>query len=246
MYASLNHPQQVTFFNSPKLIEQNKEVKNLGAKSYYPIIMALVIRGYSESDILAIHSTIETFIVRNFTVSGKTANRSEKNFAGIAQKIALEEFKDASAVIASIQELIISDEEFHENFKRFEVKKGNIVRYLLRKIHNYQNEETRIIEDNNTVHVEHIMPKKIRTADHWNMDADQHEIYVNRFGNLTLLGQEYNRSAVNKDFESKKAIYRLSEIPMTQDLIAYGGWGLEAIEERQEWLANVPVKIWNQ
>lgn len=97
LYASLNHPQQVTFFNSPKLIEQNKEVKNLGAKSYYPIIMALVIKGYSESDILAIHSTIETFIVRNFTVSGKTANRSEKNFAGIAQKIAQEELFDASA-----------------------------------------------------------------------------------------------------------------------------------------------------
>lgn len=148
-------------------------------------------------------------------MSGKTANCSEKNFAGIAQKIAQEELKGASAVIASIQELIISDEEFYENFKRLEVKKGNIIRYLLRKIHNHHNEEIRIIEDNNTVHVEHIMPKKIQTADDWKVDGDQHEIYVNRFGNLTLLGQEYNRSAVNKDFESKKEIYQQSEIPMT-------------------------------
>lgn len=111
-------------------------------------------------------------------------------------------------MIASLQDFILSDEKFHGNFQRFEVKKGNVIRYLLRKIHNYQNEETRIIEDSNIVHVEHIMPKKLRLADDWKVDADQHEMYVNRFGNLTLLGQEYNRSAVNKDFESKKEIYQ--------------------------------------
>ena len=135
-------------------------------------------------------------------------------------------------------------EEFHVNFQRFEVKKGNIIRYLLRKIHNHENEETRIIEDNNTVHVEHIMPKRIRAADDWKIDEDQHEINVNRFGNLTLLGQEYNRNAVNKDFESKKEIYLKSEISMTIDLIAYETWGVEAIEERQEILADVALEIW--
>lgn len=246
LYASLNHPHLVTYFKNPKLIEQNKEVNNLGAKSYYPIVMALVIKEFSESDILAIHSTIESFIVRNFTVSGKTANRSEKNFSGIAQQIAQEELADASAVIASIQELIISDEEFRVNFERFEVKKGNIIRYLLRKIHNHQNEETRILEDNNAVHVEHIMPKKIRSADDWKVDADQHELYVNRLGNLTLLGQEYNLSAVNKDFESKKEIYQLSEIPMTEDLVAYREWGAEAIEERQKRFADAALEIWSK
>lgn len=85
-------------------------------------------------------------------------------------------------MIASIQELILSDDEFHADFQRFEVKKGNVVRYLLRKIHNYQNEETRIIEDSHTVYVEHIMPKKIRLADDGGMDADQHEMYVNPLG----------------------------------------------------------------
>lgn len=59
------------------------------------------------------------------------------------------------------------------NFKQFEVKKGNIIRYLLRKIHNHENEETRIIADNNLDHVEHIMPKKLRLADDWKVDVDQ-------------------------------------------------------------------------
>lgn len=49
---------------------------------------------------------------------------------------------------------------------------------------------------------------------------------------------------VNKDFESKKEIYQQSKIPLTQDLTSYGSWGVEAIEERQEKLADVAVEIW--
>lgn len=245
-YVSLNRPNQVTYFKNPILIEQNKEINNLGARSYYPIIMALVIQRYTEEDIVAVHSIIESFIVRNFTVSGKTANRSEKNFAGIAQKIAQGELSTASAIIDSISTLIISDEEFYDNFKLFEVKKSNIIRYLLRKIHNHSNVETRIIADNNAIHIEHIMPKKIRHADDWEIDEKMHENYLNRFGNLTLLGQEYNRSAVNKDFESKQEVYELSEIPMTQNLITYHSWTCEDIERRQRKLADLSLEIWKK
>ena len=246
LYAALNRPQEVVYFNDNVLIEQNKEINSLGAQSYYPIIMALVLKKYSEEDIIAIHSVIESFIVRNFTVSGKTANRSEKNFAGIAQRIAQNELENADAIIAAVNNLIIRDEEFYENFKLFEVKKGGTIRYLLRKIHNHLNVETRIIADNQTIHIEHIMPKIINHADEWNIDADQHENYLNRFGNLTLLGQEYNRSAVNKDFESKKEIYQESEIPMTQELTEYQTWTVDDIEERQKELANLALWIWKK
>src|SRR5690625_2594507 len=188
LYLSLNRPYQMTYLNDDKLIEQNKEVSNLKATAYYPITMALAIKDFSESEISDIHTAIECLIVRNFTVSGKSANRSEKNFAGIAQKIAQNELTTASAIIESINVLIISDEEFYENFKIFEVKRSGVIRYLLRKIHNHTNVETRIISDNDTVHIEHIMPKKIGNADEWDIDPEQHEKYLNRFGNLTLLG----------------------------------------------------------
>lgn len=246
LYASLNRPHQVTYFKNNVLIEQNKELNSLGAQSYYPIIMALVLKKYSEKDIIAIHAIIESFIVRNFTVSGKTANRSEKNFARIAQKIAQNELENADEIIKALNDLIIRNEEFYENFKLFEVKKSGTVRYLLRKIHNHSNDEMRIIADNQTIHIEHIMPKKINHADEWNIDAEQHENYINRFGNLTLLGQEYNRSAVNKDFESKKKVYEESEIPMTQELTDYQTWIIEDIEKRQKKLAEVALGIWKK
>jgi len=246
LYTSLNRPDQITYFKDATLIEQNKEINNLGAKSYYPIIMALVLKGFPEDEISAIHTVIESFIVRNFTVAGKTANQSEKNFAGIAQKIAQNELTNMEEIIEAINLLIISEAEFYESFKRFKVKRTNTIRYLLRKIHNHSNVETRIISNNDVVHIEHILPKKIRSADEWNIDDHTHEEYVNRFGNVTLLGQEYNRSAVNKDFASKKETYQQSEIPMTQALTDYKTWIVRDIGNRQKTLAKIALEIWNK
>jgi len=246
LYTSLNRPDKITYFKDATLIEQNVEINNLGAKSYYPIIMALVIKEFLETEISTIHTVIESFIVRNFTVAGKTANRSEKNFAGIAQRIAQNELETADEIVEAVNSLIISDEEFYESFKLFEVKRSNTIRYLLRKIHNHSNVETRIISDNDIVHIEHILPKKIRSADDWEIDEHTHEEYLNRFGNVTLLGQEYNRNAVNKDFSTKKEIYQQSEIPMTQALTDYKSWTIRDIDKRQKELANISVEIWKK
>lgn len=106
--------------------------------------------------------------------------------------------------------------------------------------------ETGIISDNNLIHVEHILPRKIRHADEWKIDIDKHGEYLNRFGKLTLLGQEYNRNAVNKYFVKKKKIYQQSEISMTQDLLKYSTWTGKRIEERQRNLAKIAIEIWKK
>ena len=46
-------------------------------------------------------------------------------------------------------------------------------------------------------------PKKIN--DEWiNFNDEDHETYLWRLGNLTLLGQEYNNRAKNKGFDKKE------------------------------------------
>lgn len=61
-----------------------------------------------------------------------------------------------------------------------------------------------------------------------------------------LPGQEYNRSAVNKGFESKKNVYCMSEISMTHDLTFYDSWSIKEIEKRLEKLADVALEIWKK
>lgn len=246
LYTSLNYPHKLCYFEEARLIEQNKEINQLGAKSYYPIIMALVIKGVSEVEISRVHEVIECLIVRNFTIAGKTANRSEKSFAGVAQNIAQGNLKTTDEIIQVLNSLIIGDEEFYNNFKLFEVKRSNTIRYLLRKIHNHTSDEMRIISDNQEVHIEHILPKSIGEADAWNLSKNEHHELLYRFGNVTMLGREYNCKAKNKAFKQKKELYQRSEIPMTKKLVNYNAWTHEEIETRQEELAKVALEVWKK
>lgn len=138
---------------------------------------------------------------------------------------------------------MVSDEEFINNFRIFNSKKNAVIRYLLRKINNFDINETKIVDDSNRVHVEHILPKKIN--DEWiNFNDEDHETYLWRLGNLTLLGQEYNNRAKNKGFDKKKEIYKKSEIKMTRDLVSIDDWTTFTIVKRQEDFAEIALKIW--
>ncbi|MDF5952684.1 HNH endonuclease family protein [Pseudomonas aeruginosa] len=74
--------------------------------------------------------------------------------------------------------------------------------------------------------------------------ADQHELFVNRWGNLTLLGGKLNITASNQPFAEKLALYRQSKIALSQALAAYEDWGLPEIEARQAQLAEIAEGIW--
>lgn len=241
LYTSLNSPETNIYFQENKLVEKTQEIKSLGASSYLPIILALEKERYSEKDIYDVFESIEFLIVRNFIVAGKVANRYEIEFAKIAYKISQHSFKNVEEIINSIKTLTINDDEFYDDFKIFTTKKTPVVRYLLRKIHSQFDKETKIIQDNNAVHIEHIMPKK---AGDWIIDEETHKEYLWRLGNLTLLGQEYNRSATNKTFDKKKEVYMNSNIPMTKQLIDFDSWEIKDIEKRQEKFAKLALDIW--
>lgn len=86
------------------------------------------------------------------------------------------------------------------------------------------------------------MPQNI---DNWDIDHDTYENYLWRFGNLTLLAEEYNKSIINKPFKQKKEIYKESKINLTRDLIHYDEWTDYEIIERQKKLANIALKVWS-
>lgn len=244
LYRSLVYPDRHTYFKNTYLIETNREVNQLRNKSYYPIIMALVLQGTSEDEIHLVYKIIEKVIVRNCTISGKVNSYLEKSFADIAQHIMNQSLKNTDEVIMVLRSLMIADEEFFQNFKIFEIKNPQIIRYLLKKIHNHSSDEIRILDDNKEVHIEHILPKTPRNKKLNLLARNDHERLINRFGNLTLLGQEFNLKAQNKAFNEKKMIYEQSEIPLTKDLLKYETWSTKEINQRQEELAQLALKIW--
>lgn len=247
--AAILHPEDNKDFDLTELNERLIEMQKLDASSYIPVIFALRLQNYSEEDINEVLKAIETLVVRNFVVSGLVANKYELEFAQIAKSISDKSWgphnnpPSKDDILKKLYSLMVSDEEFINNFKVFNSKKNAVIRYLLRKINNYDISETKIVDDSNRVHVEHILPKKIN-EDWINFNDEDHETYLWRLGNLTLLGQEYNNRAKNKGFDKKKEIYKKSEIKMTRDLVSIDDWTTFTIVKRQEDFAEIALKIW--
>lgn len=249
VFVALQSPEDNRYFELEELNERILEIHKIKATSFYPIVLALYSRednNISEKEISInnILRSVETLLVRNFVVSGKNPNKYEKEFSNIAKMISDGYLKYDDDIIQKIKVLTVNDEEFEANFRLFTSKKNDVIRYLLRKIINHTNAETRVVDNPKKVHVEHILPKK-RSADDWKQFSEEEaNDLLWRLGNLTLLGQEYNQKASNKSFDKKKEMYLKSDISMTRELAELSEWDKEAILNRQNQLAKIALNVW--
>lgn len=133
----------------------------------------------------------------------------------------------------------IDDDEFIKAFSKFESKNTSQSRYLLTQIEKELTSNEKII-DIKEIHVEHILPK---SNEHWKFNEEIHADNLNKFGNLTLLGSEYNIQASNQVF-SEKMLYKKSNVELTKDLLKYENWTADSINARQEELATLANSVW--
>ncbi|MDY5213042.1 DUF262 domain-containing protein [Intestinibacter sp.] len=241
VYKSLVNPNDETYFLDSELVNTLIKLNEMGARSFYPIILAMSHCNFNDQDILKVTKALEVLVLRNFVVAGKVANKYEIVFAKIAYNISHREYLTAEQIVGAINKEIISDEEFFNAFTTFTIKKTSIIRYILSKINNSLNSEVQIVDNNDKVHIEHIMPKG---KGDWNINDEDHQRYLWRIGNLTLLGAEYNRKNSNKLFEDKKEMYSKSKIDISNVLTKYNKWNIKEIEERQKELAKLAKDIW--
>jgi hypothetical protein len=96
------------------------------------------------------------------------------------------------------------------------------------------------VEEADRVHVEHIYPQNPPAADLWK----DHDLWIDRLGNLTLLAKRLNEKIRNEKFSIKKAEYEKSTLELTKQLLKYADWNTANVNERQEWMAGFAKDIW--
>ncbi len=244
-YHDMVTPSDNIGFKDEKLIQSLKALKTLKASTFYPVVLAMkqAQAGFSETDIQKVVANIESYVFRNSTICGKTANKAEIFFAELAKDIYDGVYDDVNTICRTIKDGMASDQEFGDAFERWSGTKNGkeIIRYILRKIHKHLDADMEINIDTSEVHIEHIMPED---ASQWNVDEETHDEYLWRLGNLTLLAGTLNISASNKPFDEKKDKYAASKIEPNKDLAAFTCWDKAAIEKRQQKLREYAVKIW--
>jgi len=238
VYTTLNTNTGTSVFNNKSLNASLKNLRTFNATSFYPIVFAMYLKNWDEEDIFDVISSIEKLIFRNIIIAKNAANKYELIFAECAIAIST---KNATKndIVNDLNNYKISNEAFKNHFWTLETKNKPIIRYILKEINNLNSTNETIISDSIDVHIEHILPQ---TKGEWIIY--DHEDFVNKLGNLTLLGSEFNRKISNSLFDNKKKMYQKSEIKITQDLLTYSSWGPTEINLRQKRFTDHALTIW--
>lgn len=102
------------------------------------------------------------------------------------------------------------------------------------------------IYQHNVVSVEHVMPQQPAPNSQWQTwvpEAQAHQRWVHRLGNLTLLSRSKNSAASNYDFEKKKTVYftkgGVSSFALTTQVLQHATWTVDVMQKRQNEMLKV-------
>jgi hypothetical protein len=153
-----------------------------------------------------------------------------------------------------------SDERFKLEFGKFDFTSNLIdrARYCLEQFElNRQGEYMELLVGGpDTVHVEHIVPLKIKTKkakeefgdwpSYLGLGAEaKHPHFFSRIGNLTLFAGALNISASNNPYERKKPAYLSSAIKLTNSLpTEFPEFRFEQVDKRSADFADLALKLW--
>lgn len=105
--------------------------------------------------------------------------------------------------------------------------------------------ELLVNSNTDAVNLEHILPKKPDKKKWSNFTEEDHESYLNRIGNLTLMKSRENSKFKSDGFNIKKNKYKNSGFWITNMLNKYSQWTKENIEDRQSKLAELAKNTWS-
>lgn len=229
---------------------------NIGASTSYTFLLKVFSEeGISDADKIDIIKMIETFAIRR-GICGWSTNTIDRIYTNLTTiNLTEEDYKDKIKEI--LREEAPLDSEFGDKFRSNSFRQSNQTKYILEQLEYYLTKDTgeKTVSNRSNVHIEHIMPQTITTKSSKNQfgdwqvylgeDSDKHKEYVNRIGNLTLLGAALNIKVSNNPFEAKKLYYTGSDMYMTRELCNYNEWKITEIEERSDKLTQLALKIWS-
>jgi hypothetical protein len=221
-----------------ELSAQLRAVRDLGAKSVLPAILAAWCASLSLDPKQRLLRSLVSLYVRHVTIGGLDTTDLEDKVFEAARTIRAG--GDLGTVLQDLKAFAPDNDRFAAAFAAASVSRNAAARYILRQI-----EDALVatgeydVAPASRVTLEHIYPRS-PAFQKW----DRHEALVDRLGNLTLLATGINRAARNSDFATKKPHLQGSALALTKGVLSYDEWSPAAISERQAELAGYCADIW--
>jgi hypothetical protein len=222
------------------------DLDTLRAVMCYTPLLAARRFAMSEDDFVRLAQLAETLTFRYSTIGGKDSKELERVYHRAAKALWESEGKDIAGARKILIESMPGHDEFVAAFRHQVMGRKYVIDYVLRKIEASLDTEEKMPHGTSVVHIEHILPQSL--SDEWKVvlgpRVPEHASYVDRWGNLTLLGGRKNIKASNGAFSKKRIIYSDSAIKLTKLLAERVDWNLDAIDARQVELANLADAVW--
>lgn len=133
----------------------------------------------------------------------------------------------------------------------YDVRKTKLalVKSMLMRIDQEMQDESVVKSYRGRVSIEHILPQSMKNT-YWQerFSPEEHEYWVHRLGNLTLLTETRNSQASNFDFCRKIEVYKQklkkASFDITKSLFELEDWTIEELKERHNELVDWSKEIW--
>jgi hypothetical protein len=192
----------------------------LGAKQTHPILLAALSR-FDQGQLVSLLRSLVTLILRYQLIGRGRTGRLEIEAARVAEGIYSGKLKSPNATWEQLRQIIPPDEEFLEDFSKYEETRPARARWLLRdlEIQEWRRKnpgrsiQKMAVTDPERVNLEHVLPRNPGAS--WKSMVDSDAAFVtdcvNRLGNLCLLDKPSNKAQASNSFVEKKPVYAKSE-----------------------------------
>lgn len=240
---------------SKKIDRALRNLRMIRAYQTYGFLMHLRVGGCKDKEFLAVLRLTESLMLRRQVCRERT-NENDALFGSLC---AVDAGNPVERTRTKYREACPSDDKFVVEFAAtsYSANLMERARYCLERIElslHGKHDELDVLGPE-AVHVEHIVPQKIKSKRAKEEKGDwveylgpkaelRHGSYVGRIGNLTLFAGELNIGVSNNPFHRKRAAYRKSGIKLNASLAEMSNFRFDQIDKRSKQLAQVATTIW--
>ena len=244
LYQALQDPYDPYWADLPIAKEQVRILNLLGVKQFKSLALST---GRKVPDSLQDLLRFCMLISVRYTIIGDlNPSELERVYNEVAVDIERDTLRTSGQIREALRQVSVSDEDFRDAFSRRSIaasgRSKKVVRYILCALER-QLGHPDVRDETCAATIEHILPENLGNSWETIYSHDQHERFVQRLGNYTLLDPSRNRDLGNLSFSDKLAGYKNSGYQMTSRISA-SEWTPELIEARQREMAGWAATVW--
>jgi len=241
-------------FEHPSIRRKISSLNNLGVDEWIPPVMAFMNRMARSDNFTTEAFTQFVTCFEKVYMHGwlKKQIKSQREMVCYSTLVAINNDMPFPSIINQINQhadnigfTVALDDDLYEP----RPNQVNLIKAILLRLDMEQQDESVIKTYTGRITIEHILPQTL-VNEYWiqRFNPQEHDYWLHKIGNLTLISGSKNSEAQHFDFIKKKSIYEKlnskSSFDLTKDVCRSEEWGIEDLKARNEKMKSQLKKLW--